>query len=108
MKWIHYVLKCSDESFYSGSTTDIDRRVYEHNQGKGAKYTRSRLPVYVVYFERYPDRSSAQKAEAAFKKLRRKQKEDFLNNHYLFNKERNESENLIGRLQEDDKKHKLS
>jgi len=77
-KWKHYVLKCSDGSFYSGSTTDIIRRVYEHNQGKGAKYTRARLPVSVVYLESYPDRSAAQKAEAAFKKLSRKQKEEFL------------------------------
>ena len=78
MKWKHYVLKCSDGSFYSGSTTDMNRRQYEHNQGKGAKYTRSRLPVSIVYFEVYSDRSSAQKAEAAFKKLSRKQKEEFL------------------------------
>lgn len=78
MKWKHYVLKCSDGSFYSGSTTDIIRRVCEHNQGKGAKYTRARLPVSIVYLESYPDRSAAQKAEAAFKKLSRKQKEEFL------------------------------
>ena len=78
MKWKHYVLKCSDGSFYSGSTTDMIRRVYEHNQGKGAKYTRARLPVSIVYLESYPDRSAAQKAEAAFKKLSRKQKEEFL------------------------------
>lgn len=77
-KWCHYVLKCSDRSFYSGSTTDLVRRVWEHNQGKGAKYTRARLPVDVIYFEKYPDRSSAQKAEAAFKKLNRKKKEEFI------------------------------
>ena len=76
--WKHYVLKCSDGSYYSGSTTDIRRRVYEHNQGKGSKYTRSRLPANIIYFESYPDRSSAQKAEAAFKKLSRKQKEAFI------------------------------
>jgi len=79
MRWKHYVLRCSDGSYYSGSTTDLRRRVYEHNQGKGSKYTRSRLPVNIIYFESYPDRSSAQKAEAAFKKLRRIQKEDFIN-----------------------------
>ena len=82
LRWIHYVLSCSDGSYYSGSTTDIVRRVHEHNQGKGAKYTRSRLPVNIIYFEKYPDRSSAQKAEAAFKKLNRKQKEDFIELHW--------------------------
>ena len=80
MRWKHYVLKCSDKSYYSGSTTDLKRRIKEHNTGKGSKYTRSRLPVEIIYFGSYPDRSSAQKAEAAFKKLNRKQKEDFIKN----------------------------
>ena len=75
------MLECADGSYYSGSTTDLVRRVYEHNQGKGSKYTRSRLPVSIIYFEAYPDRSSAQKAEAAFKKLNRKQKEIFVDDH---------------------------
>lgn len=74
-------MQCADGSYYSGSSTDLERRVHEHNQGKGAKYTRSRLPVEIIYFERYPDRSSAQKAEAAFKKLSRKQKEKFINEY---------------------------
>ena len=78
MKWKHYVLECVDNSYYSGSTTDIKRRLIEHNKGKGAKYTRSRLPAKIIYFESYKDRSSAQKAEAAFKKLNRKQKEKFI------------------------------
>ena len=78
MRWKHYVLRCSDGSYYSGSTTDLRRRVYEHNQGKGSKYTRSRIPVNIIYFESYPDRSSAQKAEAAFKKLNREKKEKFI------------------------------
>ena len=77
-KWSHYVLECSDNSYYSGSSTDLNRRLKEHNRGKGAKYTRSRLPVKIIYYEGYPDRSSAQKAEAAFKKLNRKQKEQFI------------------------------
>ncbi len=77
-RWCHYVLECADGSYYSGSTTDLSRRASQHNQGKGAKYTRSRLPVTIIYFEAYPDRSTAQKAEAAFKKLKRKQKEVFI------------------------------
>jgi putative endonuclease len=73
-KWRVYILKCSDGSLYTGITTDLVRRIHEHNQGKGAKYTRSRLPVEILYFERYPDRSSASKEEARIKKLNRKEK----------------------------------
>ncbi len=80
MRWRHYVLECSDGSYYSGSTTDLDRRVQQHNNKKGSKYTRTRTPVDIVYFAAYPDRSSAQKAEYSFKKLNRKQKEDFIKN----------------------------
>ncbi len=73
-KWRVYILKCSDGSLYTGITTDLKRRIYEHNQGKGAKYTRSRLPVEILYFESFPDRSSASKEEARIKKLQRKRK----------------------------------
>ena len=73
-RWRVYILKCSDGSLYTGITTDIARRVCEHNKGKGAKYTRSRTPVEVLYFEKYPDRSSALKEEARIKKLTRKKK----------------------------------
>ena len=70
-----YVVACSDKSFYCGATTDLDRRVDEHNtKKKGAKYTRSRRPVTLLFFEEHPDRSSALKSEAAFKKLTRRQK----------------------------------
>ena len=73
-RWRVYILKCSDGSLYTGITTDLTRRVQEHNQGKGAKYTRSRLPVEILYFEKYPDRSTALKEEARIKKLKRKEK----------------------------------
>ena len=73
-RWRLYVLRCADDTLYTGITTSVVRRVYEHNQGKGAKYTRARLPVNVVYIETHPDRSSASKAEATFKKLSRKKK----------------------------------
>ena len=73
-RWKVYILRCSDDSLYTGITTDLARRVYEHNAGKGAKYTRSRLPVNIVYFEKYPDRSSASKEEARIKKLTRDKK----------------------------------
>ena len=72
--WYFYVLSCSDQSLYTGVTTDVDRRIKEHNAKKGAKYTRSRLPVRLFYFREMKDRSSAQKLESAFKKLSRSKK----------------------------------
>ena len=73
-KWKVYILKCSDGSLYTGITTDLARRVREHNSGNGAKYTRSRRPVAPVYSEDYPDRSSASREEARIKKLSRDDK----------------------------------
>ena len=74
-----YVVHCSDKTYYCGVTTDVKRRVEEHNRTKkGAKYTRPRRPVVLFYKEDHPDRSSAQKSEAAFKKLTRQQKLDYM------------------------------
>lgn len=75
-----YVLLCSDHSFYGGYTTDLTRRLAEHNAGTGAKYThpKSRRPVQMIHAERFETRSEATKAEAAFKKLPRKQKEKYI------------------------------
>ena len=72
--WYFYVLSCCDRALYTGVTTDVDRRVKEHNEKKGAKYTRSRVPVYLLYFRKMKDRSTAQKLESAFKKLSRPKK----------------------------------
>lgn len=79
-----YVLLCNDQSFYGGYTTELARRLKEHNAGTGAKYThpKSRRPVQMIHAERFATRSEATKAEAAFKKLPRKQKE-----HYLLNQQ---------------------
>ena len=64
-----YILQCSDNTLYTGITTDLDRRVEEHNNSeKGAKYTRVRRPVSLVYSEEYVDRSSASKREYEIKK----------------------------------------
>ena len=73
---IHYVymLRCGDGSFYTGWTTDLEARVKTHNAGMGAKYTRSHLPVELVYFETFSNKSDALKREAAIKKLPRIQK----------------------------------
>jgi len=72
--WYFYVLQCKDSSLYTGITTDVDRRISEHNSKKGAKYTRSRIPVKLVYMRQMKDRSSASKLEASFKKLTRENK----------------------------------
>ena len=74
-KWYQYVVECSDSSYYAGVTTDLNRRINEHNTtNKGAKYTRSRRPVKLVYSTEHSNRSEAQKAEAKFKKLTREEK----------------------------------
>lgn len=73
-----YIVKCSDGTYYTGWTTDVPRRIQAHNSGAGAKYTRSRLPVSLVYQEQLPDRSAALKREAAIKKLTRLQKENLI------------------------------
>lgn len=74
-----YVVTCSDKSFYCGITTDLDRRIDEHNtKKKGAKYTKSRRPVTLFFTQEHPSRSAALKAEAAFKKLKRHDKLQYM------------------------------
>ena len=73
-----YIIKCSDNTLYTGYTTDITRRVKEHNEGKGAKYTRGRTPVELVYYEKKENKSSALKREYEIKQLTRKEKEDLI------------------------------
>ena len=71
-----YILRCSDNTLYTGITTDLQRRIDEHNHSpKGAKYTRNRRPVALAYSEGCPDKSSAAKREYAIKKLTRDEKE---------------------------------
>lgn len=70
-----YVLKCADGSLYTGYTTDLERRIGEHNDGAGAKYTRGRTPVELVYTERFESRSAAMSREYAIKRLSRAEKE---------------------------------
>ena len=74
--WQMYVVQCKDDSYYCGVTTDVERRIQEHNgKGKkGAKYTRSRRPVVVVFTQEFPSRSHALKAESHFKSLKRAEK----------------------------------
>jgi len=69
-QWCTYIVSCADNTFYTGITNNLRRRLDQHNQGcAGAKYTRSRRPVRLVYYEKAADRSTASKREHAIKKL---------------------------------------
>jgi len=75
MSFYCYILECADGTYYTGWTTDPERRLHQHNAGRGARYTKTRRPVQLVYLELQPDRSTAQKREIKIKKLTRTQKE---------------------------------
>ena len=79
-KWTVYILRCADNSLYTGITTDIERRLQEHNAGKknGANYTRGRRPVTLVYQEPASDRASATRREIEIKQLDRVQKQQLI------------------------------
>ncbi|HEX4825365.1 MAG TPA: GIY-YIG nuclease family protein [Candidatus Polarisedimenticolaceae bacterium] len=72
--WHVYVLRCRDATLYTGVTVDVPRRLVEHEAGTGAKYTRSRLPVVLVYHEHQPSRSSALRREAELRRMGREAK----------------------------------
>lgn len=72
--WICYLLECADGTLYCGITNDLEKRLAAHNAGIGAKYTRSRAPVTLVYMESHADKSATLKREIAIKKLSRSQK----------------------------------
>lgn len=74
MSWYVYILHCCDGTLYTGSTNNVPRRLSQHQKGRGAKYTRSRLPLTLVYQEPQPDRSAALRREAAIKRLSRQKK----------------------------------
>lgn len=73
--YIVYILRCKDNSLYTGITTDIERRFEEHQAGTASKYTRVRIPVELVYTEKAIDRSSATKREIEIKKMSRQKKQ---------------------------------
>lgn len=77
--WSIYIVRCADNSLYTGITTDVDRRLKEHNDGKsGAKYTRNRRPVSLVYQESAESRSHASRREREIKRLTQRQKLDLI------------------------------
>ena len=75
MSWQVYIIRCSDDSLYTGISNDVERRWQQHVDQRGAKYFRGRTPVELVYLEGADDRSSASRREAAIKRLRRPDKE---------------------------------
>ena len=79
-KHFTYILRCSDDSLSTGYTTNLAKRLQTHNAGKGAKYTKARLPVEMVYHEEYVTKEEAMRREAAIKKLTRKQKIELIKN----------------------------
>jgi putative endonuclease len=83
MDWKVYIVKCSDNTFYTGITNNIKLRLDTHNEGNGAKYTKNRLPVFLVYLESVANRSNALKREMEIKKLNRSQKINLINSTNL-------------------------
>ena len=76
-----YIVKCSDETLYTGWTNDLEKRIEAHNSGKGAKYTKTRRPVTLVYFEEYGTKQEAMKREYAIKQLPRAKKLALIRDH---------------------------
>lgn len=78
MAWYVYILRCGDGSLYTGITDDVPRRLAAHRSGKGAKYTRGRGPLELVFTQKVDDKSAALRREAEIKKLRRGEKEKLI------------------------------
>lgn len=74
MSWCCYLLRCADDTLYCGITNDLDKRLLAHNAGEGAKYTRGRVPVRLLYRENCADKSAALKREIQIKRLSRAEK----------------------------------
>ncbi len=75
---LFYVLECNDQSYYAGYTNDLENRLRVHNEGKGAKYTRAKLPVRCIYYESFETKREAMQAEYQFKQLTRPKKEQYI------------------------------
>lgn len=81
--WFVYIVRCSDNSLYTGIAIDVEARVTQHNKGKGAKYTRSRSPVELVYTERLNQKGDALRREIVIKKLSSQQKRKLVSDHLI-------------------------
>jgi putative endonuclease len=82
-KFFCYIVECADGTYYTGWSTDLERRVRQHNAGGGARYTRSRLPVRLVYVEECPDRASAMRREIRIKRMGREAKDKLVKRYLL-------------------------
>lgn len=78
-----YILRCKDGTLYTGWTNQLEKRIRDHNEGVGAKYTRARRPVELVYYERFETKEEAMKREYAIKRLSKKEKEKIINENGL-------------------------
>ena len=81
-----YIVKCSDGSLYTGWTNDLDKRLKAHNSGRGAKYTKTRRPVELVYYEKFLTKQEAMSREARIKQLSRSQKLEYYADNVLIEK----------------------
>lgn len=81
--WFVYIVECKDKSLYVGITTDIEKRINDHNSGKGCHYTKYRKPVKLLFYEKHKNRSSAVKRELEIKKFNRAKKFDLIKNDFL-------------------------
>ncbi len=80
-----YILKCKDGTYYTGWTNNLEKRLQAHNDGKGAKYTKYRRPVQLVYYESFDSKQEAMSREYAIKRLSRKEKEELIQHQALCN-----------------------
>ena len=83
MPWTLYILRCKDDTLYTGITNDLERRINEHKTGKGAKYTKGRSPLKLIYQEVLENKSSALKREIQIKRLKRKEKYTLIGSNYI-------------------------
>jgi len=81
--WYVYILECADNTYYTGISPDVERRIATHNLGKASRYTRSRLPVKLLYVEKHQDKSSASKREAEIKKMKKNDKQKLMSVTHL-------------------------
>lgn len=76
-----YILKCKDGTYYTGWTNNLEKRLKDHNEGRGAKYTKARLPVSLIYYEEFQTKEDAMRREYAIKHMTRSEKEELIKAH---------------------------
>ncbi len=84
-RWFVYIVRCSDDTLYTGITNDVSKRIEKHNSGKGARYTRSRVPIRLEYAEICGNRSEASRREYQIKRLERSEKEEIIRQYNACN-----------------------